>query len=196
MNFRPLKLAGCYEIHLDPRRDERGYFMRTFDRDIFGGHGLVTDWLQENQSMSLQRGTLRGLHFQRPPHTETKLVRALAGAVLDVFVDLRADSPTFGQWESVELSANRFNLVYIPKGFAHGFCSLTDDAIVAYHVDACYAPAAEGGIRWDDPTLKITWPVAAPLVSKKDLALPTIHEFTSPFTLANTDSLIKESLHV
>ncbi len=196
MDFKSLKLTGCYEIRLDPRRDERGYFMRTYDRDIFRAHGLVTDWLQENQSMSLQRGTLRGLHFQKPPHAETKLVHALVGAVLDVFVDLRVDSTTFGQWEAVELSSNRFNLVYIPRGFAHGFCSLTDGAIVAYHVDACYAPTAEGGIRWDDPTLKIPWPVTAPLVSKKDLALSTLNEIVSPLTLANTDSLEKESLHV
>lgn len=196
MEFKALKLHGSYEIRLDPHRDDRGYFMRTYDRDIFREHGLATDWLQENQSMSLQRGTLRGLHFQRPPHAETKLVRALAGAVLDVFVDLRADSPTFGQWDAVELVDEQFNLVYIPKGFAHGFCSLTDNTIVAYHVDACYAPAAEGGIRWDDPTLKILWPLVVPLVSKKDLALPTIHEFTTPFTLANTDSRIKENLHV
>ena len=196
MNFKPLKLAGSYEIQLEPHRDERGYFMRTFDRDIFRAHGLDAVWVQENQSMSLQRGTLRGLHFQRPPYAETKLVRALAGSVLDAFVDLRADSPTFGQWDAVELVAEQFNLVYIPKGFAHGFCSLTDNAIVAYHVDACYAPAAEGGIRWDDPALKILWPVAAPFVSKKDLALPTMNEFISPFTLANTDTREKESLHV
>ncbi len=196
MEFKPLKLAGCYEIRLDPHRDERGYFMRTYDRDLFRAHGLTTDWLQENQSMSLQRGTLRGLHFQVPPHAETKLVRALAGAALDVFVDLRADSPTFGQWEAVELAAERFNLVYIPKGFAHGFCTLTENAIVAYHVDACYAPRAEGGVRWDDPTLKIPWPTDAPLVSKKDQALPAIKEFTTPFMLANTVSRAKDNTHV
>ncbi len=196
MEFRPMKLLGCFEIRLDPRHDERGYFMRTFDRDIFHAHGLTTDWLQENQSMSLQRGTLRGLHFQRPPHAETKLVRAIAGAVLDVLVDLRTDSPTFGQWDAVELVADQFNLIYIPKGFAHGFCTFTDNAIVVYHVDACYAPQAEGGVCWDDATLKIVWPVDAPFVSKKDLALPAIKEFASPFTLANTATLAKENLHV
>ena len=196
MEFKALKLHGCYEIRLDPHHDERGYFMRTYDRDVFRLHGLVTEWLQESQSMSLHRGTLRGLHFQVPPHAETKLVRALAGAVQDVFIDLRADSPTFGQWESVELAADQFNLVYIPKGFAHGFCTLTDNAIIAYHVDACYAPRAEGGVRWNDTTLKISWPVDAPLVSKKDQALPAIKEFTTPFALANTASPKKEDFHV
>ncbi|NOH01920.1 MAG: dTDP-4-dehydrorhamnose 3,5-epimerase [Chloroflexi bacterium] len=185
MDIKPLRLQGCYEIRLTPRRDERGYFMRTFDREIFLRNGLTANWLQENQSMSLRKGTLRGLHFQKLPHAETKLVRALSGAVLDVFADLRSDSPTFGQWEAVELSAEAFNYVYIPKGFAHGFCSLTENAIVHYHVDACYAPEAEGGIRWDDETLKIDWPVKTPVVSAKDQALPRLAEFISPFTLSN-----------
>jgi len=183
MEFRPLSLPGCYEIRLEPRHDERGYFMRAYDRDIFRAHGLTTDWLQENQSMSHQRGTLRGLHFQGPPHTETKLVRALLGRVLDVFVDLRRDSPAFGHWESVELSAAQFNMVYIPRGFAHGFCTLTDDAIVAYHVDACYAPHSEGGLRWNDETLAIRWPVESPIVSAKDRAFPSFRQLESPFTM-------------
>ncbi len=196
MEIKPLKLHGCYELTLLPRHDSRGYFMRAFDRDTFRLHGLTTDWLQENQSMSLQRGTLRGLHFQRPPHAETKLVRALVGAVLDVFVDLRVDSPTFGQWESLELSAEAFNMVYVPKGFAHGICSLSDDAVIHYHVNACYAPQAEGGIRWDDETLNIQWPVAAPIVSDKDRALPSFAEFESPFTLLNTSVLpLEEEIH-
>ena len=185
MEIRPLRLQDCYEIRLAPHADERGYFMRTFDRGIFLRSGLVVDWLQENQSMSLSRGTIRGLHFQKPPHAETKLVRAVAGAVLDVFVDLRVDSPTFGEWEAVELSAEAFNYAYIPKGFAHGFCTLTEHAIVHYHVDACYAPAAEGGIRWDDDTLNIDWGVTAPIVSAKDAAWPLLTDFKSPFTLQN-----------
>lgn len=185
MDIKPLRLHGCYEIRLTPKRDERGYFMRTFDRNIFAEHGLITGWLQENQSMSLHKWTLRGLHFQKPPHTETKLVRALSGVVLDVFVDLRSDSPTFGQWEALELSADKFNYAYIPKGFAHGFCSLTESAIVHYHVDACYASEYEGGIRWDDETLKIDWSAHSPFVSAKDQNLPRFSDFISPFTLDN-----------
>ena len=192
MEFRPLRLPGCYEVRLEPQRDGRGYFMRTYDRALFRRHGLTADWLQENQSMSLQRGTLRGLHLQKPPHTETKLVRALVGSVLDVFVDLRTDSPAFGQWEALELHADGFNLVYIPRGFAHGFCTLTGGSVVAYHVDACYAPEAESGLRWDDDTLRIQWPVADPIVSAKDRALPALREFESPFTMSNTSALTAE----
>ena len=195
MNFKALKLAGCYEILLNPHHDARGYFMRTFDCDIFHLHGLTAEWVQENQSMSLRRATLRGLHFQRPPFAETKLVRALAGGVLDVFVDLRVDSPTFGRWESVELSLEKFNMLYIPRGFAHGFYSLTDYTIVCYHVDACYAPQAEGGIRWNDETLKIHWPGEQPIVSTKDQALASFLGFESPFTLSDSIG-IKEEFHV
>ncbi|MBI5351475.1 MAG: dTDP-4-dehydrorhamnose 3,5-epimerase [Chloroflexi bacterium] len=194
MEIKSLRMSGCYEIRLAPRRDERGYFMRTFDRDIFHQHGLTTGWLQQNQSMSLHKWTLRGLHFQKPPHAETKLVRALAGAVLDVFVDLRKDSPTFGQWDAVELSADDFNYAYIPKGFAHGFCSLTKNSIVHYHVDACYAPHAESGIRWDDETLKIRWPAQTPLVSAKDQALPHLSDFETPFTLSNCANTLEQEI--
>jgi dTDP-4-dehydrorhamnose 3,5-epimerase len=194
MEIKPRRLHGCYEIRLAPRRDERGYFMRTFDRDTFRQHGLTTDWLQQNQSMSLHIWTLRGLHFQKPPHVETKLVRALVGAVLDVFVDLRKDSPTFGQWEAVELLADDFNYVYIPKGFAHGFCSLSENAIVHYHVDACYAPDAEGGICWDDDTLNIPWPTQTPFVSAKDQALPRLTDFETPFTMSNCANTLEQEI--
>jgi dTDP-4-dehydrorhamnose 3,5-epimerase len=194
MEIKPLRLHGCYEIRLVPRRDERGYFMRTFDREIFAQYGLSTEWLQENQSMSLRKWTLRGLHFQKPPHAETKLVRALSGAVLDVFADLRSDSPTFGQWEALELSAEAFNYVYIPKGFAHGFCSLTENAIVHYHVDSRYAPEAEGGIRWDDETLKVEWPMHSPFVSEKDQSLSRFVEFESPFTLSNCGFVLQQEM--
>lgn len=196
MEFKPLTLQGCFEIRLNPHRDERGYFMRTYDRDLFHEHGLTTHWLQENQSMSFQKWTLRGLHFQAPPHAETKLVRATLGIVLDVFVDLRQDSPTFGHWDAVELSADAFNMVYIPKGFAHGFCSLTDNAIVSYHVDACYASQAEGGVRWNDETLNIPWPANNPHISSKDQTLPFLRDFKSPFTLSNSKlALPKEEFY-
>jgi len=196
MEFHQLVLPGCFEIRLDPHGDERGYFMRTFDRNLFREHGLVTDWVQENQSLTIRKWTIRGLHFQRPPHTETKLVRSIYGVALDVFVDLRKGSPTFGRWDAVELSAEKFNLAYIPWGFAHGFCSLTEQTIIGYHVDACYAPDAEGGLRWNDPALNICWPPVAPLVSPKDNALPLLRDFDSPFNFFNVISnLEKECNH-
>jgi dTDP-4-dehydrorhamnose 3,5-epimerase len=174
-------LHGTYEIMATPREDSRGYFMRTWDDQIARAAGLACHWVQENQSFSRHKGTIRGLHFQRPPHAETKLVRALHGAVLDVFVDLRRDSATYGQWDAVELSADNHVMIYLPAGFAHGYCTLTDDVLLIYKVDAPYAPAAEGGIRWDDPSLGIDWPVRCPVLSAKDLALPSLEEFKTPF---------------
>ena len=137
--------------------------------------------MQENQSYNNCKGIVRGLHFQKPPFAETKLVRVLQGAVFDVFVDLRTDSETYGQWDAVELSAENHRMVYIPKGFAHGYCTLTDESLVLYKVDACYAPAAEGGVRWDDGSLNIPWPVREPLVSAKDRVLPSLRGLMSPF---------------
>lgn len=181
MQIKPLKLQGTYEIILAPRQDDRGYFMRTYDREIFAQHGLNTEWLQENQSMSQHKGVIRGLHFQKPPHTETKLVRAMLGRVWDVFVDLRKNSATYGQWDAVELSAETQNCVYIPKGFAHGFCTLTDMAAVFYKVDAMYCPEAEGGIVWNDESLAIPWAVENPQLSPKDSKLGSLADFISPF---------------
>ena len=174
MRITPLRLAGTHEIAFEPRDDERGYFMRWFDREAFARAGLPVDWVQANESAS-RRNVVRGLHFQRPPHAETKLVRASHGAVYDVFVDLRRGSKTYGQWDAVELSAEKRNAVLIPKGFAHGFCALTDEAVVSYLVDCAYAPAAEGGLRWNDPALAIRWPLAgAAIVSSKDSAWPLL----------------------
>lgn len=173
MEFHPLKIAGCYEIRLTPRWDARGYFMRTHDTALFAAQGLVTAWAQENQSRSVRRGVLRGLHFQKPPHAETKLIRCLVGAVFDAFLDLRAGSPTFGQWDAVRLAAESHNAVYLPKGIAHGFCCLTDEAVVTYKVDSPYVPEAEGGVRWD--SAGIDWPpVGSCQVSDKDQQLPPL----------------------
>jgi dTDP-4-dehydrorhamnose 3,5-epimerase len=181
MEIKPLRIEGTFEIQLQPREDERGYFMRNYDDMIFRDHGLVTDWKQENQSLSTKRGIIRGLHFQAPPHAETKLVRAVIGRVLDVFVDLRKDSPTYGQWDAVELSEDNHNMVYIPKGFAHGYCTLTNRSLVQYKVDAYYAPSAEGGLRWNDKTLNIQWPVSDPTLSERDQILPEFDGWVSPF---------------
>ena len=181
MEITPRRLNGTYQIVLAPHGDERGYFMRVWDEQLSRQHGLTTAWVQENQSLSRRKGIIRGLHFQRPPHAETKLVRVAAGAILDVFVDLRKGSHTYGQWDSLELSAENHRVVYIPRGFAHGFCTLTDEALVVYKVDAYYAPESEGGLRWDDDVLRITWPTRDPLVSDKDKRLPSFKEFVSPF---------------
>lgn len=181
LRIRPLKLKGTFEIALEPHLDARGYFARVYDEAIFCEHGLTTAWVQENQSLSARKGLIRGLHFQSPPHAETKLIRVVEGAVLDVFVDLRKRSETFGRWDSIELSAENLKMVYLPRGIAHGFCTLTDRALVQYKVDACYAPESEGGVRWDDPTLKIDWPTRDPFVSEKDRNLPAFEELASPF---------------
>jgi len=177
MLVKPLKLGGTFEISMEPRRDHRGYFVRSYDREIFAKHGLTTDWVQENQSQSVRKDTIRGLHFQRPPFTETKLVRVVQGAILDVFVDIRKDSATFGQWDSVELTEDNLKYVYIPKGFAHGFRTLTEVATVQYKVDSVYSPEHDAGIFWNDDDLQIDWgTVVDPLVSEKDSKLPPLRE--------------------
>jgi len=181
MKIEPLRLQGTYLITPNPIGDKRGYFMESYRRDKMEEYGLVTDWAQENQSLSSRLHVLRGLHFQYPPHTETKLVRVLMGRVLDVMVDIRKDSPTYGEWQSVELSADNHKTVYIPKGFAHGFCTLTENVLVSYKVDQFYAPNAQGGLIWNDPTLGIEWPAEEPLLSEKDSQLPTFDAFESPF---------------
>jgi dTDP-4-dehydrorhamnose 3,5-epimerase len=174
MDIRPLKLPGTYEIAPTPKMDDRGYFMRVFDAGLFRRHGLVESWAQENQSLSARKHLIRGLHFQRPPHSETKLVRVVRGAAYDVFVDLRRDSPTYGKWDGLELSEDRGNLVYIPKGFAHGFCTLCENVVVLYKVDAYYAPDFEDGLAWNDPELGIQWPTTDPYLSPKDAGWPPL----------------------
>jgi dTDP-4-dehydrorhamnose 3,5-epimerase len=173
MKITPLKIPGSFAIALEARGDARGYFMRTYDEAVFAEHGLPTRWVQMNESRSAIAGTIRGLHFQRPPHTETKLVRCTAGALLDVFVDLREASPTYGQWDAVELVAERHNAVVVPRGCAHGFCSLAPDSVVNYMVDNFYTPGAEEGVRWNDTDLAIAWPLKGqPTISAKDAAWP------------------------
>jgi len=181
MELIPLRLEGAYEVRLRPRKDHRGYFMRTYDASILEEHDLQTVWTQENESLSLKKHTVRGLHFQKPPHTETKLLRVVKGAILDVFVDLRKSSATFREWDSIELSAENRKMVYIPKGYAHGFCSLTPDVVVQYKVDSAYAPDSEGTIRWNDPDIGVKWPTENPVLSEKDSTAPFFADFDSPF---------------
>ena len=181
MEWRPLPIEGAGEIIPALVRDSRGYFLRTYDEAWFNKQGLHRNWVQENQSLTREKHSVRGLHFQSPPHSETKLIRTARGRALDVLVDLRRDSATFRQWCSVELSEETMNMVFAPPGCAHGFCTLTEDVVILYKMDANYAPEHEGGLRWNDPEIGIEWPTDKPELSEKDVALPLWSEFENPF---------------
>jgi len=168
VKFIETPLAGAYLIELERKGDERGFFARAFCVNEFADHGLATAFVQINNSLSAHRGTLRGMHYQLPPHQETKLVRCIRGALTDVIIDLREESATFGQHFQVELSADNRHMLYVPKGFAHGFMTLEDDTEALYLVDAFYAPEAERGIRWNDPRFAIAWPMEPVVLSEKD----------------------------
>jgi dTDP-4-dehydrorhamnose 3,5-epimerase len=170
MRIEALALDGVHLVRLEPRHDERGHFARVYDNEIMERHGLHREWLQENEALSTRRHTLRGLHYQRPPSSETKLVRCAVGRIWDVFVDLRAGSPDYGKWGAVELDAERPAMLFLPAGFAHGYLTLTETTLVAYKVDARYAPEHEGRLRWDDPAIGIDWPTRTPLLSPLDAA--------------------------
>jgi dTDP-4-dehydrorhamnose 3,5-epimerase len=163
-------------LHITPRRfeDSRGWFVETWNAQREAAYGIEADFCQDNHSFSAQAGTLRGLHFQRMPHAQAKLVRCLRGRIFDVAVDLRRASPTFAQWVGVELSSARGNQLFIPPGYAHGFLTLEAGCEVAYKVDAYYAPHADGGIAWNDPEIAINWPLngTPATLSTKDEAMP------------------------
>jgi dTDP-4-dehydrorhamnose 3,5-epimerase len=162
------KQTGVFVIDLDPIVDSRGSFMRSYDQHIFNEHGLNGNWIQENHSKTSHKATVRGLHFQFPPYTESKLIRCLRGAILNVFVDLRMDSPSFGTWDSVELTEDNDRMLYLPKGFANGFGILKDNSEILYKTDVPYTPEAEGRLMWNDPELAISWPFNDPILSDKD----------------------------
>ena len=168
-----------------PRRfgDARGWFSESWNALRFAGWGIDTIFCQDNHSLSAAAGTLRGLHFQTPPHAQAKLVRCTRGAIFDVAVDIRKGSPTYQKWVSAELSAENGDQLFIPPGYAHGFLTLTPDTEVMYKVDAHYAPEADGGIIWNDPALGINWPLAsaAPLLSDKDALLPRLADVAADF---------------
>jgi dTDP-4-dehydrorhamnose 3,5-epimerase len=169
---------------ITPRRfgDARGWFMETFNAPRMAEAGLAMNWVQDNQSYSAAKGTLRGLHYQRPPHAQDKLVRCSRGALLDVAVDFRTGSPTFGKWISVELSAENGRQLLVPKGFLHGFVTLTDDTEVQYKCTDVYAPDCDGAVRWDDPEIGIDWGTTAPILSDKDAKAPLMKDAPRPFT--------------
>lgn len=170
---------------LSPRRfsDGRGWFSETWHRVRLSEQGIDRSFCQDNHSLSHRRGTLRGLHFQTPPHPQAKLVRCVVGSIWDVAVDLRAGSPTFGQWVSATLSAQNGHQLFIPVGFAHGFITLEPNTEVIYKVDDYYAPDCDSGIAWDDPQLALPWPVpeGGPLLSGKDEKLPQLTAWESAF---------------
>lgn len=168
MIFTQTELKDALIIDPEIREDARGFFARIWCQDELGGQGINTNVVQVNMSYSRTRGTLRGMHYQRAPHAETKLVRCTMGAIYDVIVDIRPGSPTYLRWIGVELSAQNHRMLYIPEGFAHGFQTLTDDVEVTYQVTAFYTPSAEGGARYNDPAFGITWPLDVTVISDKD----------------------------
>ncbi len=178
MIFEATPLAGVVLITPEPARDDRGEFGRLYCAQTFAAQGLDPSLDQISYSFNRRKGTLRGLHLQRPPHGEVKLVRVTAGVIFDVAVDLRAGSPTFGRWHGVELGAANRRQLYIPVGFAHGFQTLTDAAEVTYHISVPYVPGAQDGVRWDDPAIGIAWPdAAAAILNDRDQAMPTLADF-------------------
>jgi dTDP-4-dehydrorhamnose 3,5-epimerase len=168
MIFTETPLGGAYLIDLEKRGDERGFFARAFCAREFADHQLVGNMVQANNSLSSQKGTLRGMHYQLAPKAETKLVRCLRGALHDVILDIRPGSPTFGQSFGADLTADNRRMMYVPRGFAHGFITLTDDAEAYYLVDEFYAPECERGIRWNDSRFSIQWPIQPVVISEKD----------------------------
>lgn len=176
MRFIATELVGAYVLELERFDDERGFFARTWCSDELAEHGLLPSVVQCSVSRNTTAGTLRGMHFQKAPHEEVKVVRCTAGAIFDVIVDLREDSDSYGGWLGVELDAERGNALYIPKGFAHGFQTLVDGADVFYMMSDPYVPEAASGVRWDDPAFGISWPEAAHrTISERDLAWPDHH---------------------
>lgn len=174
-------------LHIQPRKhgDERGYFVEIFRQDVFSDHAGAVEFVQENQSLSQKVGTIRGLHFQINPYAQGKLVRCLAGAIFDVAVDLRHGSPSFGRWVAEELTAQAGNQLWIPAGFAHGFCTLEPETVVCYKVTNYYSPECDRGMLWNDPAIGIEWPdIADPgTLSAKDRIQPSLADLTEYFHL-------------
>jgi dTDP-4-dehydrorhamnose 3,5-epimerase len=161
--------------------DNRGFFLETHSRRAYAEAGLDYDFVQDNHARSGPKGVLRGLHFQRPPATQAKLVWVVRGAVFDVVVDLRVGSPTYGKWYGIELTEENFLRLMVPRGFAHGYVTLTENAEFMYKVDAPYAPDEDAGIAWNDPDIGVRWPIADPVLSAKDAVQPTLAAIGSPF---------------
>ncbi len=178
--FQKLKIPDVILIEPKVYNDQRGCFVETYKRSEFIEYGIEEEFVQDNLSHST-KGTLRGLHFQKHPKAQAKLVMVLSGEVFDVAVDIRKDSPTYGQWIGLTLSNKKFQMLYIPVGFAHGFCVLSDEADFVYKVSDEYSPELDSGILWNDSIIGIEWPVSEPLLSPKDADLPPLNEADSNF---------------
>jgi len=180
MLFQQALLEGAFVIEPEPLRDERGFFARTFCTREFEAMGLASHFVQHSISSTVRKGTVRGMHFQKPPHAEVKVVTCTRGAIFDAIVDLRPASPTFRRWQGFELTSDNHRRLYIPEGFAHGFQTLTDEVEVSYLISAFYAPESASGIRHDDPAIGIDWPLCISSISDKDRSWPPLDTPTVP----------------
>jgi dTDP-4-dehydrorhamnose 3,5-epimerase len=181
MEFIKTDLPGVILVKPDVHADERGFLLESYSQKRFADAGVHAVFVQDNHSCSVKKGVVRGLHFQSPPFAQNKLIRATRGSIWDAVVDLRGHSPTFGKWHGFELSAANFHILFVPEGFAHGFCTLEENSEVQYKVDNPYSPVHERGIRWNDPDLAIAWPLKKPVLSAKDSVLPFFRNFITPF---------------
>ena len=172
MKFTELQLKGAFLIEIKKIEDQRGFFGRSWCQDEFKAHGLNADIKQKNTSLTIKKGTIRGMHYQVNPFQETKFIRCTRGSIYDVIIDLRPDSPTFLQWVGNELTENNYRMVYVPENFAHGFITLENNTEVYYPVTEFYTPGAERGIRWNDKVFNIEWPIPVEIVSEKDASHP------------------------
>jgi dTDP-4-dehydrorhamnose 3,5-epimerase len=181
MNIIETKFTDALLIEPKVFGDHRGFFVESYNQELYQKNGIDMTFIQDNHSLSQQAGTLRGMHYQLSPKAQTKLVRVTSGAIYDVIVDLRKSSPTYGQWQGFILSAENKRQLLVPKGFAHGFCTITEDTEVQYKVDELYSPKHDRGIAWDDPALNIDWPATNPILSEKDKNHPTLEEAENNF---------------
>jgi dTDP-4-dehydrorhamnose 3,5-epimerase len=176
MIFTPTPLAGAVIVDIEPVKDERGFFARTFCTDDFSRLNLDPTFVQCSISFNGRRGTLRGMHFQAAPHEENKLIRCTSGAIFDVIVDIRPKSTSFGLWFGLELTAANRRALFVPEGFAHGFITLADDSEVFYQISSRYVTDSQRGFRWNDPQIGIAWPFEAEIISKRDASLPLLSD--------------------
>jgi dTDP-4-dehydrorhamnose 3,5-epimerase len=182
MTIIPTKIKDLFLIEPKVFEDPRGYFFESYNKEVFNRHGITTEFVQDNQSLS-QKGVLRGLHFQNPPHAQAKLVRVITGSVLDVAVDIRKGSPTYGQHVAEVLTASKKNMLYVPPGFAHGFVVLEDNTIFSYKCSDLYHKESEDSILWSDPDLQINWGITNPILSEKDKLAKRFKDFESKFSI-------------
>ncbi|QJD88249.1 dTDP-4-dehydrorhamnose 3,5-epimerase [Cohnella herbarum] len=175
MKFTETPLSGAYIIDLDRIEDERGFFARTFCVKEFSARGIILNIVQANTSYNKKRGTVRGMHYQLPPHAEPKLIRCVRGSIYDVIIDLREDSETYLKWFAAELNEQNQKMIYVPEGFAHGFQTLVDDTEVFYQMGEYYHQEAATGVRWDDSKFQIFWPLEVAVISVKDRSYPLFH---------------------